>query len=183
MKTERLLELMGEIDEDLILRAEGATYQKKSYVKQKRHPRFRWQAVAAVAACVCLIVGAVLSQFWNRGVTYPDTPPILVGETLSGKTWFDMGDPVGKNKDAVLPIGFYVRTVVEACVDEVLPDIYFDPVSGAEYRIVRLLVRDRIHGAGVPKELYLQYPFYGADVFDGFDTFVFSLSQGFLFDG
>ena len=72
---------------------------------------------------------------------------------------------------------FYARIVVEAKVIEVLPDIYYMPDEETSYHVVRLEILDEIHGEGLPKEIYYTYAKYDETIFDGYDTFIFSLEQ------
>lgn len=89
LKQERLFELMNEIDDDLILRAE------KSGVQKGRGRRI-WLRVGALAACVCLIVGvAVAVLLPDRG--QPSTAPPVLDKNPSTTP------PVGENEPSVTP--------------------------------------------------------------------------------
>ena len=72
---------------------------------------------------------------------------------------------------------FYVNTVIEARVIEILPDIYINPGEFYHYNVVRLKVIDAVLGEGIPDEVYLRYAARTTNPFEGYDTFLFSLRQ------
>ena len=118
LKQERLFELMNEIDDDLILRAE------KSGVQRGRGRRI-WLRVGALAACVCLIVGAVL------------TIPLLSGNQTFANLpdWEDAlysADMIGKLFDAQ-----YLNSASTNAYKKVyVPnsgDLYIDALPNEEY--------------------------------------------------
>ena len=73
--------------------------------------------------------------------------------------------------------GFYVNTVIEASVIEILPDIFINPGESYQYNVVRLKVIDAVLGEGIPDEVYLRYNARTTNPFEGYDTFLFSLRQ------
>ena len=72
---------------------------------------------------------------------------------------------------------FIAHIVVEVKVIEVLPDIYYMPDDETPRHVVLLEILDEIHGEGFPKQIYYTYTGYDETIFDGYDTFIFSLSQ------
>lgn len=204
MKNERFFELLVNIDDDLIERAQNSKQENKS----KTTVFFKW---ASIAASFCLVFGlslAVIIQIINNlsdddpsiGVDPPsvdigelpsdDTEPptdngppkastIVSSDKITGKQELVLGNIQSSSMadGDIYSSGFYIQTVVEANVIEVLPDLYYMPNSQKQYHIARLSVIDSIRGEGIPSEIYLRFPYYEADIFDGYDTFIFSLRQ------
>ena len=115
-------------------------------------------------------------------------PGITVIDKLTGAQELFFCNPeyenAGEEYDVISPF-FAIYTVVEAEVIEVLPDVYYTPgtydypfyTSATKYRIARLSVKDHIFGEGHSDEIFLRFPYYSEDIFNGHDTFIFSLSQ------
>ncbi len=188
------------LDTDVV---EGYVLQKEK-LEAKRKARGILLRAGAVAACFALILSAVVFvPLLQKGDTpsdttgaelngdttttaeeeAPDIAPqvstIKLGNKLTGKQELSLGslDSEERNAEMLAP-GFYIGTVVEATVAEVLPDEYYVPGQGGlPFRVAKLYVTDEIIGKGLPQEIFLKFPFYSADVFDGYDTFVFSLEQ------
>ena len=73
---------------------------------------------------------------------------------------------------------FFIRTVIEARVAEVLPDEYLSYGDNKTYRIVKLEVLDAIRGEGLPAEIWYQFPArYAANLLDGYDSLILSVEQ------
>lgn len=71
MKKEQLSELLGQVDDDLLLEANR---------KRKQPQRKLWIPIVALAACLCLIVGLAAPALWNRPT--PDNSPSGSGQSL-----------------------------------------------------------------------------------------------------
>lgn len=71
MKKEQLSELLGQVDDDLLLEADR---------KRKQPRRKLWIPIAALAACLCLIVGLAAPALWNRPTS--DNLPSGSGQPL-----------------------------------------------------------------------------------------------------
>ena len=71
MKKEQLSELLGQVDDDLLLEADR---------KRKQPRRKLWIPIVALAACLCLIVGLAAPALWNRPTS--DNPPSGSGQPL-----------------------------------------------------------------------------------------------------
>ena len=162
----------------------------------KKSAKKTWTRVLALAACFALIFGAVILFPMLKGdspVMPPDdsliNPPVkdpssvstmVSGNKLTGKQELLLGDYAaeGEGNYDMIPPGFEIQTVVEAEVIEVLPDTYYFAASYyLPFHVARLRVIDQIRGEGLPTEIYLLYPYYDTDVFDGYERFVFGLSQ------
>ena len=187
MKDRDILNAMGGIDPELLAEAEA--------IPARRHIKgaFFKRALMA-AACLCLLVALSVIIIMNTAqVPAPVLPPEdgvegtdpTVGEGMkfNGKTQIVIGskEELWKYQSPlvnrlILPgDGIYWGAIVEARVIEVLPDVYFVP-GGERYRIARLQIIDQIVADGYPNELYMCYDaYYGADVFDGFDSFIIGL--------
>lgn len=68
MKNHELLDLLGEVNEDYVLEADGKVSR----------PRFRWKAIAACAACAVLVLGAypVYRMSRNQNLDLPGLHPL-----------------------------------------------------------------------------------------------------------
>ncbi len=184
MKNERFLELIGNIDDDLIERADNTKEKSngKIILLFKR---------ISVAASFCVFFGLILTAIIHISINYFDNqstspnhiPPtvstILSSDKVTGKQEISIGDIQSNTMSNLCPhpTGFYIQTVVEAMVVEVLPDTYYMADSQKQYHIARLSIIDSIRGEGLPSEIYLRFPYYEANIFDGYDTFIFSLKQ------
>ena len=178
------------IDDDMILDAEKSVKRKKGLMK--------WGILAASMILACLLVPPITGLFVGdrpsdispistivSGSFVGDRPSdispistIVSGSKLSGKqelTWGTMNATAGQAE--IIGVSFTIQTVVEAKVLEILPDTYYDPVHARSCRIARLSVVDAIRGEGLPKEILFRYSYYDDSVFEGYDTFIFSLSQ------
>ena len=176
--------------------------KQKVYAKTKLSKKSTnkvWTRIGALAACFALILGAVIIGPMLKGdgpVTPPDdpndsliNPPIkqppsvstmVSGNKLTGKQELLYGEYESETEGNydMIPPGFGIHTVVEAEVIEVLPDTYYFAASYyLPFHVARLRVIDQIRGEGLPEEIYLLYPYYDTDVFDGYERFVFGLSQ------
>ena len=184
MKNERFLELLGNIDDDLIERADNTEEKSndKIILLFKR---------ISVVASFCLFFGLILTAiihisinyFGNQSTSPTHIPPtvstIISSDKVTGKQEISIGEIQSNTMSdlSLHPTGFHIQTVVEATVVEVFPDIYYMPDSQMQYHVARLSIIDSIRAEGLPSEIYLRFPYYEANIFDGYDTFIFSLKQ------
>lgn len=183
MTNKDLYRCFGDLDPELITRAAPTEKaQKKKAGAQMKRSRIR---LGALAACFCLILGMrilipMLRDTGNRpSLDAPTISTITSGNKIIGKQELVYGELPSENKGAASTIspGFHIRTVVQANVIEVLPDDFYLPGSSYRYLVARLSVVEEIRGEGLPDEIFLKFPFYEADIFDGYDTFILSLQQ------
>lgn len=192
-----LLDAVTNIDVDVVQRfvaMDQRLAEKKKTTLRKTLPR-----ITSLAACFALIVSAVILMptLWKdsseesntseeslQNPPIPGIPPVSVmqsGGKLTGKQELTYGDtPAGNDSNADMEgPGFYLRTVVEAQLVEVLPDTYRDPTSyfGEPKHIAKLRVIDQIRGEGVPEEIFVCYSYYDKNILDGYDSFILSLEQ------
>ncbi len=158
--------MASDLDPDLI---EQYIEQKDILRQKNRKPGKIWLRLGAMAACLALIVSAAVLVPMLQ-----DRPVILTGkqEVLYGESW-----PGEEIKVTLMNPKFHYRTMVQANVIEVLPDEYYHPGTNLHYRIARLSVVESMRGKGLPDEILMQFRYYDADVFDDYDTFIFSLDQ------
>ena len=166
-------------------------YTKTKIKKEKKNPHGIWIRFGAIAACFVLILSAVivvpmLRDSGDNPIINPpnnDVPSISTmtsGNKITGKQELMYGDfSSGSEGDAdMLAPGFEIQTVIEAEVIEVLPDTYYYAASYYEpFHVAKLRVVDQIRGDDLPTEIYLCYPHYEANVFDGYESFIMSLEQ------
>ena len=186
-----LLDAVTNMDADVVQRF--VAMDQRLAEKKKTTLRKTLLRIASLAACFALIVSAVILMptLWKdsseeilQNPPIPGIPSVSVmqsGGKLTGKQELTYGDtPAGNdsNADMVGP-GFYLRTVVEAQLVEVLPDTYRDPTSyfGEPKHIAKLRVIDQIRGEGVPEEIFVCYSYYDKNILDGYDSFILSLEQ------
>ena len=110
----------------------------------------------------------------------PPISTVVNGNEITGKQELIYGDPSSESEgDAeMIAPGFEIQTVIEAEIVEVLPDTYYYAASYYQpLHIAKLRVVDQIRGEGLPAEIYLCYPYYDVNVFDGYERFIMSLEQ------
>ena len=148
--------------------------QKEKLTRQKKHAGL-WLRVAAAAACFALLVGGIIAL---QKDALPNSA-VISGGKITGKQELIYGNPgADDTSDAlILAPGFYINTVIQADVIEVLPDTFYVPGNQLPGHVARLSVVDLIRGEGLPREIFLWFPHYDTDIFDGYDTFIFSLGQ------
>ncbi len=166
MKQEKWNEDLNHLDPDLV---ETHIPQKDERSQKSKQPKRLWLRLGAIAACLLLIVSVaiVAPMLQDKPIKLTGKQEITYGEPWSG----------GLTYITALPPRFNLDTVVQANVIEVLPDYYYKPDSDYRYLIARLSIVEVILGDGLPDEILLRFPYYTADVFDGYDTFIFSLDQ------
>ena len=173
----------------------------QEYVEQKekltnnRKRKSLWLRASALAACLSLIFGAVMVAPLLKG-DEPINPPdreipsvstMISGDKITGKQELTYGNyeslDESHSHEIIMAYGFWIHTVVEAEVVEVLPDTYcnadyyYIDGSRVSVHVAKLRVIDTIRGEGLPSEIYLRYAYYGTDIFEGYERFIFSLSQ------
>lgn len=181
----------------------------KETERLEKRRKSRGLRFAALAACFCLVLGSVLTLPLLQ--KQPETPfvdsepsgepsegyieppfvgPVLLGDAVTGTQSVTVGrTEFGHASELLVPPGFQVGTVVEARVEEVLPDVYLRPGINMTYWVAKLEVLDVIRGEGLPQTIYLRFchqkpPFYqlpgknyGRDLFDGYSSLILSLEQ------
>lgn len=187
MKKERFFELMNNIDDDLIDRAEKGK-AKTNYNKSL------WIRVAAIAVCFCLIVGAVITVplFVDRSLPDvssqteydPDYHPAIFDATVSpvavtgsalefvvGSSALMGGTPTAEPPAFRFDVGNFV---VKAKVVKSFSDLYYKLYTPHQYkptayRLVEMETLETLHGENMPKRfLYLirDYLFVDLSVYD-----------------
>jgi len=157
--------------------------KQREALTQKKRKRSFWLRAGAVAACFALILSAVIvAPLLKDDEPIPPAVSTMVsGSKITGKQYlFYNGYPTNVDTglaDMVFP-GFLIRTVIEAKVIEVLPDTYYMAESyHTPFHVAKLQVINQIHGKGLPEEIYFCYSYYDTTIFEGYDRFIFSLSQ------
>ena len=187
MKKKEWNEGLNYLDPDLI---EKHIDQKERLRQKKQKAKGIWLRFGAIAACFVLILSAVIVVPMLRDSDdnpiinppnndVPSISTIISGNKITGKQELIYGDPssVSEGEASILAPGFYINTVIQANVIEVLPDYYYTPNLSMRYLVARLSVVESIRGSGLPTEILLRFPYYASDIFDGYDTFIFSLQQ------
>ena len=187
MKKKEWNEGLNYLDPDLI---EKHIEQKERLRKKKQQSKGIWLRIGAIAACFLLIASAVivvpmLRDSGDNPIINPpnnDVPSIstiISGNKITGKQELIYGDPssVSEGEAIIMAPGFYINTVIQANVIEVLPDYYYTPDLSTRYLVAKLSVVESIRGSGLPTEILMRFPFYSSDIFDGYDTFILSLKQ------
>lgn len=157
--------------------------EQKEKLTNKRKRKSIWLRASALAACLSLILGAVMvAPLLKDDEPIPPAVSTMVsGSKITGKQYlFYDGYPTNVDTglaDMVFP-GFLIRTVIEAKVIEVLPDTYYMAESyHTPFHVAKLQVINQIHGKGLPEEIYFCYSYYDTTIFEGYDRFIFSLAQ------
>ena len=173
----------------------------KQKEKAKKAPGSALRILAVATAAALLVAGAVfISPLLHRGSsgqetesgevdTFPESPSLPVAPLgLPGSAVMATGEKTfgtevrgSSGMAEIAAPGFRIRTVVEAEVTEIFPDEFTVPGQyyhdGVKYHIARLKITRRIVGNGLPDEIFLRFPSSYSGAFDGYDCFIFSLSQ------
>ena len=183
----------------------------KETERLEKRRKSRGLRFAALAACFCLVLGSVLTlpllreepqgafsdnsaDTSSAEIDNPNDPPavgsVILGDRITGTQSVTVGrTEFGHASDLLEHRRFQVGTVVEARVEEVLPDVYLRPGINMTYWVAKLEVLDVIRGEGLPQTIYLRFchqepPFYqfpeknyGRDLFDGYSSLILSLEQ------
>ena len=187
MKKKEWNEGLNHIDPDLV---EKYVEQKERLRQKNKKAKGVWLRFGAIAACFALIISAVIVVPMLRDSDdnpiinppnndVPSISTIISGNKITGKQELIYGDPssVSEGEASILAPGFYINTVIQANVIEVLPDYYYTPDLNTRYLVAKLSVVESIRGSGLPTEILMRFPFYSSDIFDGYDTFILSLEQ------
>lgn len=181
MKGEDLLKALGDIDPELIRRAD------------RRPGWIRWTAAAACVA-ILLTVGALLlprKSFpagGNPTVQEPGSDWLPLVDSLSaprveGNVWDEAVTSVGGGTaDAPPAFSFDIHMVVEAKVVGCLPERYLDMDTGNAYHILQLEILDVVTGKNMPKMINLQLEGYLSPELQQFDRLLLSIQQQGLED-
>lgn len=185
----------SDVSADTLSSIKNKVYAKTGITKAKaKKPiAFRRQSYVAIAACFVIILSAVIVAPMLRNSATPgdtsiidpsiiDLPSISTikgGYKITGKQELAYGDASSSNEEHAMKKspGFYINAVIQGTVIEVMPDDYYMPSSSTRYLIARVSVEESICGNGLPQEILIRFPYYASDIFDGYDTFIFSLKQ------
>ena len=185
MKENAFLDGVSNIEPDVVERFVAMDNKLQMKANKPKSKRI-WLRFGAIAACFVLILSAVLiiprpgdtNNPPNNGI--PSTSTMTYGNIITGKQMLIYGDDssISEGIAYMIPPGFEIQTVIEAEVIEVLPDTYYwDASSYVPLHVAKLRVVDQIRGDGLPKEIYLKYPYYETTIFDGYERFILSLEQ------
>lgn len=157
--------------------------QRKAKEKRKK----KYIRTGMIAACLVLIACVALIPVIKNmiGDAVIDPPDVLsvstvtAGNSITGKQELVYGDPSQSEGEAdMIAPGFEIQTVIEAEIVEVLPDTYYYATSYyLPFHVAKVRVVDQIRGKGLPSEIFLCYPYYDTNVFDGYERFIMSLEQ------
>ena len=174
MRGDELLDVLEYIDPVLVEEAD-------------RNPRAPWLRWTAAAACLALVVG-LCALFLPRGEQEPMRTPLpmidLVDHTVSPEKLTGvqvLGTP-GFNTNTDISYGppafqFMTNLVVEAKVERVLPDEYWDPMENGTYHIIQMETVEGLLGKDLPKVFYFRLSAWMSAELDRFDTLILSMSQ------
>ncbi len=183
MKENSFLDGVSCIDEDIIERFISMDNElKKKATRQKITSQFL--RIGALSASFALIFCIVVVLLNHRTVNPPigdvsTVSTVTSGNKITGKQELLYGEQTSKEGEAdMIAPGFEIQTVIEAEVIEVLPDTYYYASSYyLPFHIAKLRVVDQIRGDGLPTEIFLSYPYYDTNIFDGYERFIMSLEQ------
>ncbi len=187
MKENKFLDGVSCIDTDVVERFVSMDDQLiKKAERQKKKTRFlRFGALAASFALILGVGALIYKDLLKPQIINPpdsDVPTVSTvtsGNKITGKQEILYGEPTNKEGEAdMIAPGFEIQTVIEAEVIEVLPDTYYYASSYyLPFHVAKLRVVDQIRGDGLPTEIFLSYPYYGTNIFDGYERFIMSLEQ------
>lgn len=178
-----------EISADTLSSIKSKVYAKTNLNNEKKSTKSLWLRASALAACFALILSAVIvAPLLKDDEPIPPAVSTMVsGSKITGKQELTYGNyesfDESLSDETILAYGFWIHTVVEAEVVEVLPDTYcnadyyYIDGSRASVHVAKLRVIDTIRGEGLPSEIYLRYAYYGTDIFEGYERFIFSVTQ------
>lgn len=189
MRENKFLDGVSNIESDVVERFVSMDNQLQKKASKPKSKNI-WLRIGAIAACFVLIVSAVIVVPMLRdsgdnpiinppNIDVPSISTIKGGYKITGKQELVYGDSSSGdegNAEMIAP-GFYINTVIQANVIEVLPDYYYMPNLSTRYLVARVSVVESIRGSGLPKEIFIRFPYYTSDIFDGYDTFILSLQQ------
>ena len=175
-----------ELPSETLTAVKQKVYEKNKL--SKKSTTRAWARALSLAACFALILSAVIVAplLKDDEPMPPAVSTVVSGNKLTGKQeliYGDYGLDESTSNEIIISHGFWIHTVVEAEVVEVLPDTYYCAdyyyIDGSRFsvRVAKLRVIDAIRGEGLPSEIYLRYAYYGTDIFEGYERFIFSLSQ------
>ncbi|MBE7093010.1 MAG: hypothetical protein E7365_07540 [Clostridiales bacterium] len=178
-----------EVSADTLSSIKDKVYAKTNLKNERKPNKNIWIRFGAIAACLLLIVSAVIVVPIINPPNPIINPPnndissistMISGNKITGKQELLYGDYSSGNEDGAIMVGpgFEIQTVIEAEVVEVLPDTYYYVASYYKpLHVAKLRVVDQIRGEGLPKEIFLCYSYYDTNVFDGYERFIMSLEQ------
>lgn len=193
MKTEEWNEGLNYLDSDLV---ENYVKQKDMFRRKKKVAKGLWLRWGALAACLALLVSAVLvapmlqagifgggtngwgDAFLNLGSpeqeTGPDIPIADVQATTSAPLYY--GYEYTVYSDSAGCVSWKTDGIsVTARFVEVLPDTYtfYDDWDQSEFRLIRMEVSNIIKGMIVPKEFLFIVPLAYMTDFSVYDRILF----------
>lgn len=173
---------LGKLDPELIAKAAPTS-------KIQNRKRYTWNKWSLCAACLLLIIciaaiGLILYNLEKNTLSNPPknstSTTITKGAKISGTQGLILGSAESNEEGSADMIGpgFVIRTVIEAEVIEVLSDTYYYASTYyIPFHVARLRVVDQIRGDGLPQEIFLCYPYYDTTIFEGYESFILSLTQ------
>ncbi|MBQ7398702.1 MAG: hypothetical protein IJW09_07770 [Clostridia bacterium] len=176
-----------ELPSETLTAVKQKVYEKNKL--SKKSTTRAWARALSLAACFALILSAVIVAplLKDDEPIPPAVSTVVSGNKLTGVQELTYGDDGADDSSSLnlelIPPGFWIHTVVEAEVVEVLPDTYYCAdyyyIDGSRFsvRVAKLRVIDAIRGEGLPSEIYLRYAYYGTDIFEGYERFIFSVTQ------
>lgn len=145
MKSEKLLDAIGMVGDDLIAEA-----------KQKHKTAVYWKRVVAAAACLALVIGLVIAMLPKEDDIIPITLRVEAGAPGYGFA----GDYQNmQNADA--PVTYLTNGVaVTVKAVETLRDTYcfYDDPLQNRWRLVKMKTLQTLHGSNMPNEFYFLLP-------------------------
>lgn len=204
LNTEELDSLLQNINDNNVPKETKKAVKEKVFSKTeiKKYPQhvafFNKNKLALVASCLCIIfvfsIGALIKPKDNGFIIPQTSSTKFVGDAITGKQEIFYENKTDSVTDATnttnatnsqsssKPLEFSMRNataVAQVKVLEVTNVQYIIPnrFSNESFIIAKLSVEDLICGAKIPQEIYLKVPYYTAEVFEGFDSFICSFVQ------
>ena len=184
MNEDMFLDGISNLDTDIVDSFFAMDDRLQKNAKAAKTKRW-WLRIGVTAACFALMISAiiVLPMLTDSGNNPNSVPPVSLipgSNNITANQEFIYGNitEYTAGNASKIPAGFYMRTIVHANVIEVLPDSFYEPGPfQIPYFVARLSVVEAIRGDGLPDEILLRFPNHPSDIFDGYDTFIFSLQQ------
>ena len=185
MKATEWNEALNRIDTDIVERY----IEEKDELRRRNKSKNLRMRIGALAACFLVVVTTVITLPIPKILPsiptiplpilkiLPSIPTITSGNVISGKQIASRGEADDSTSSGCY-IGphFFVNTVIQAKMIEILPDSYYEPGSGTHYNVARLSVTESIRGEGLPEEILLRFS-EPAHSLSGYDSFIMSLEQ------
>lgn len=178
-----------ELDEVALKSIKGKVFAKTN-LERSSGSKKKWLWSVAVAAVLCFAVGlaAIVHNTPTTLKLEPIPAVMTVGDRLTGRQEISFLDSnlkeAGEYDYCLISPGFYIGSVIEAEIIEVYPDLYsygsgHDSIFSSEntLHVAKVKVLESFNTEGLPEEIFISYPHYDADIFDGYERFIMSLEQ------